>query len=1140
MSRDPMPEPGKPLRYAELHCITNFTFLRGASHPQELVEQAGMLGYTALAITDECSVAGVVRAHMTAKGWSMGLPGKSLKLIIGSEFRLECGLRFVALAIDRRGYGKLCRLITRGRRSASKGEYALTRADLEELGLEQCFILWLPGGTPDEEEASWLAERFSRARVRIAVELLCEGTDRERLATLQNIGRKLQLRLLASGDVHMHSRARRKLQDAVTAIRVGVPVAQAGWHLYPNGERYLREPARLVKLYPPELLAQTDAVARECHFSLDELRYEYPHELVPEGHTPASYLRKLTEEGARRRWPNGVPEKELVEINKELALIAELRYEAFFLTVEDIVRFARSKSILCQGRGSAANSRVCYYLGISAVDPERGAVLLFERFISKERNEPPDIDVDFEHNRREEVIQYIYGKYGRERAAIAATVIMYRSRSALRDLGKVFGLSPEESGNLAKVMQWWDNGETMPERLREAGFDPDNPALARLLPLARELVLFPGFPRHLSQHVGGFVISEGPLEELVPIENASMADRTVVQWDKDDLNDLGLLKVDVLALGMLTALKLAFDLVNNHRGTQYTLGTLPAEDPAVYEMISRADTVGVFQIESRAQMAMLPRLRPKEYYDLVIEVAIVRPGPIQGDMVHPYLRRRNLEEPVSYPSEAVREVLQRTLGVPIFQEQVMQIAIVAAGFSPGEADALRRAMGAWKRSGGIDHFKDKLLNGMRARGYSDDFTHRIYQQMLGFGEYGFPESHAASFALLVYDSAWLKHFEPAAFTCALLNSQPMGFYAPAQLVRDARAHGVEARDVDVCVSEWDCTLEPCETSQPALRLGMRLVKSLSEAGAQRLVEARRQRPFASVQDLAERAALDRGDLEALAAAGAFASLSGNRHLAFWEVAGTERAPSAPRPGVPPLAPAGGSLAGPRWGFPRSPLGRRSVVPAGDSLAGPRWGFPRWPLGRRSVAPAGDSLARRSVAARSPPLGIPSLTARSPVSGVLELGARTGHSAEGQPLLPAPTEGERIVADYASIGLTLGRHPLALLRERLRRNQLLSADELKCVANGRAVRTAGIVLMRQRPQTASGVTFLTIEDETGQVNIIVWEQVGREQRQALVDSRLLEVHGEWQRQDEVMHLIARRLIDRTKMLGELLTRSRDFH
>jgi error-prone DNA polymerase len=1064
-----MPEPGKPigqpggpvgqpLRYAELHCITNFTFLRGASHPQELVAQAWALGYEALAITDECSVAGVVRAHMAVKKIAAahkadngGQEVKALQLLIGAEFRLECGLRFVALVIDRRGYARLCRLITRGRRAATKGEYSLTRVDLEKLGLEQCFVLWVPGAQPREEEARWLAERLPG--VRIAVELLCEGTDREHLATLEGIGRRLGLRLVATGDVHMHTRARRRLQDAVTSIRLGVPVAAAGWHLYPNGERYLREPQRLAKLYPPELLAETGAIASQCHFSLDELRYEYPHELVPEGETPTSHLRKLTEEGAIWRWPRGVPESAHAGIEKELALIAELRYEAFFLTVHDIVKFARGENILCQGRGSAANSLVCYCLGVTAVDPKRGAVLLFERFISRERSEPPDIDIDFEHDRREEVIQHIYKKYSRERAAIAATVIMYRPRSALRDLGKVFGLSAAESGELAKVMQWWDGSETIPERLREAGFDPDNPVLAQLLPMARELVAFPGFPRHLSQHVGGFVISEGPLEELVPVENASMVDRTVVQWDKDDLNDLGLLKVDVLALGMLSALRRAFDLVNAYRGTSYTLGELPAEQPEVYEMISRADTIGVFQIESRAQMSMLPRLRPKEFYDLVVEVAIVRPGPIQGDMVHPYLRRRAGLEPVHYPNPEIRAALERTLGVPIFQEQVMQIAIVAAGFSAGEADALRRAMGAWKRSGGIDHFKDRLLGGMRARGYADDFANRIFQQMLGFGEYGFPESHAASFALLVYDSAWLKHFEPAAFTCALLNSQPMGFYAPAQLVRDARAHGVEVRVVDVCVSDWDCTLERCLDGQPALRLGMRLVKSLSELGAQRLVVARGEGAFSSVQELAERAALDRGDLEALAAAGAFAALSGNRHLAFWEVAGTERMPAR---------------------------------------------------------------------------------------GVLELGARTGPSAEGQPLLPAPTEGERIVADYASVGLTLGRHPLALLRQRLRQKQLLSANELQCVAHGREVRTAGIVLMRQRPQTASGVTFVTIEDETGQVNIIVWERIGREQRRALLESRLLEVQGEWQRQDEVMHLIARRLIDRTKLLGELLTRSRDFH
>jgi error-prone DNA polymerase len=1045
--------------YAELHCLTNFTFLRGASHPHELVGQAMELGYEALAITDECSVAGVVRAHVAAKG-------QQLKLIIGSELRLACGLKLVALATNRRGYGRLCRLITRGRRSAAKGEYSLTRADLEENGLEHCLILWLPQKTrsgipgregqdlehPDREEARWLEEHFS-GRLWIAVELLRDGADREHLEKLQRIGRDLELPLVASGDVHMHVRARRRLQDAVTAIRHNVPIWEAGKKLYPNGERYLRERERLAKLYPRELLEETVAIARRCTFSLEELRYEYPHELVPPGETPASHLRKLTEAGARWRWPRGVPESERTAIEHELTLISDLRYEPYFLTVHDIVAFARSKGILCQGRGSAANSRVCFCLGVTSVDPLRGASLLFERFISRERNEPPDIDIDFEHERREEVIQYVYDKYGRDRAAIAATVIMYRPRSALRDLGKIFGLDPDECARLTKIMQWWDGGEVMRERLREAGFDPDGSMLARVLPLAHELVAFPGFPRHLSQHVGGFVISEGPLEELVPIENATMEGRTVVQWDKDDLNDLGLLKVDLLALGMLTAMRKSFDLVNAFRGTHHALGELPAEAPEVYEMISRADTIGVFQIESRAQMAMLPRLQPRSYYDLVIEIAIVRPGPIQGDMVHPYLKRRKSGEPVSYPSREVEGVLKRTLGVPIFQEQVMQLAIAAAGFTPGEADALRRAMGAWKRSGGIEHFREKLIGGMRARGYAEDFAQRLYQQMLGFGEYGFPESHSASFALLAYDSAWLKCHEPAAFTAALLNSQPMGFYAPAQLVRDARTHGVEVRPVDVCVSVWDCTLERREDGQPALRLGLRLVKALSHSGADRLVEARRQQQFASVQDLAARAALDRGDLEALAAAGAFSSLSGNRHLAFWEVAGTER----------PL-----------------PL-EAALVDAPDE---------------------------------------------------------TPH--EPTPLLRTPTEGERIVADYASVGLTLGRHPLALLRDSLQSRHLLSARDLEGLAHGKSVRTAGIVLMRQRPGTASGVTFLTLEDETGQVNIIVWERIGEEHRRALVESRLLEVHGELQRQEGVMHVVARRLIDRSPLLGHLITRSRDFH
>jgi DNA polymerase III alpha subunit len=1184
------PAAGLPA-YAELHCLSNFTFLRGASHPHELVERADALGYGALAITDECSVAAAVRAHMAARE-------RRLKLIIGAEFRLECGLKLVALAIDRHGYGRLCRLISRGRRAARKGQYALTRADLDAVGLEQCFILWLPGAQPEPQELGWLAARFP-GRLRLAVELLCEGRDRERLAELTRLGERCAVPLIASGDVHMHVRARRRLQDALTAIRFRLPVAQAGARLYGNGERYLREPARLARLYPRALLEATVQLAAQCHFSLAELRYEYPHELVPPGETPASHLRRLTYAGAHWRWPGGLPQSERVAIEHELALIAELGYEPYFLTVQDVVAYARSRGILCQGRGSAANSRVCYCLGVTAVDPQRGASLLFERFISRERNEPPDIDIDFEHERREEVLQYVYTKYGRERAALAATVIMYRPRSALRDLARVFGRSVEESLRLAQVMQWWDGSAAIPARLQEAGFDPASPWPARLLPLAQELVSFPGFPRHLSQHVGGFVIARGLLEELVPVENAAMPGRTVVQWDKDDLNDLGLLKVDLLALGMLTALRRGFALVNSYRGTRHALGELPAEDPKVYDMICRADTVGVFQIESRAQMAMLPRLKPRCYYDLVIEVAIVRPGPIQGDMVHPYLRRRSGAEPVDYPGAAVREVLQRTLGVPIFQEQVMQIAIVAAGFSPGEADALRRAMGAWKRHGGLDPFRERLLEGMRIRGYPQEFAQRIYQQMLGFGEYGFPEcvagetrvvdadsgrwvsidevvsgqvalhttlacdeqlrlrprkvlalrssgvkplwrlrtaqahaiaataehpfltregwrqlgklrvgdavaaapsapadlrrlagsavcwdrvvaiealapratydlqidgdhsflanqlivhnSHAASFALLVYDSAWLKCYEPAAFACALLNSQPMGFYAPAQLVRDARAHGVEVRAVDAAVSGWDATLERRADGEPALRLGLRLVKSLSQAAALRLVAARAQRPFANAQDLARRAALDRGDLEALAAAGALASLSGNRHLAFWEVAASER-----------------------------------------------------------PVPLDFTPTRRAA---------------------LE---------EGRPLLRSPGEGESIAADYATLGLTLGRHPLALLRTRLEAAALVPASKLLRAAHGAQVRTAGIVLMRQRPATASGVTFLTLEDESGQVNVIVWERVGRAQRRALIEARLLEVHGELQHQEGVMHLIARRLIDRTALLGELVTHSRDFH
>jgi error-prone DNA polymerase len=753
-------------------------------------------------------------------------------------------------------------------------------------------------------------------------------------------------------------------------------------------------------------------------------------------------LRKLTERGIRARWPQGVPDHVRELIEHELALIAELRYEAYFLTVHDLVSFAASRGILCQGRGSAANSVVCFCLGVTSVDPAHQEVL-FERFISRERNEPPDIDVDFEHERREEVIQYVYEKYGRHRAALAATLITYQPRSALRDAGKALGLDALQVERLARTMHWWDGHRIADERIREAGFDPANPLLTRLLERVRELL---GFPRHLSQHVGGFVISRGPLEELVPIENAAMPERTVIQWDKDDLDALGLLKVDVLALGMLTALRLSFDYMRDFRGREPTLATLPQDDPAVYEMIQHADTVGVFQIESRAQMAMLPRLKPANFYDLVIEVAIVRPGPIQGDMVHPYLRRRNGEEPVDYPSADVERVLKRTLGVPIFQEQVMQLAMVAAGFTPGEADALRRSMAAWKRRGGLEQFEERLMSGMHARGYSEEFAARIFQQIRGFGEYGFPESHSSSFALLAYASAWVKRHEPAIFTCALLNSQPMGFYAPAQLVRDAREHGVEVRPVDVLMSSRDSTLERRTDGEPALRLGLRLVKGLSEAGAKRVVAARAQSPFESVQDLARRAALDKRDLHALADAGACARLTGNRHRAAWEVIGVE-----------------------------SPL---------------------------------------------------------PVFPEIEV-------VEGIPLLPAPTEGQNVAADYRSLSLTLGRHPLALLRERLRERDLLTARELKALPHGTPVRTAGLVITRQRPSSASGVIFVTIEDETGHSNLIVWPAVAEAQRRHFLDARLLEVHGELQRQGEVMHVIAAHLGDLSRWLGTLTTRSRDF-
>ncbi|TCJ18536.1 error-prone DNA polymerase [Parasulfuritortus cantonensis] len=1019
--------------YAELHCLSNFTFLRGASHPEELVERAAKLGYAALALTDECSVAGVVRAHVAAKP-------AGLKLIVGSEIRLEDGPRLVVLAANRQGYGELCRLITVGRRSAPKGRYRLTRADLQS-GLPGCLAILLPENEPDPEHAAWLQAIFP-GRAWLAVELFAGSDDRQRLAALTAHAEATGLAVVATGDVHMHVRARCVLQDTVTAIRLGRPVKDCGHALFANGERHLRPIKRLAGLYPATLLAESVAIAERCDFSLDSLRYEYPAELVPPGTTPAAHLRALTEAGLGRRFPDGVPAKVRGLIEHELALIAELGYEHYFLTVHDIVDYARGRAILCQGRGSAANSAVCYALGITEVDPSRMA-MLFERFISRERDEPPDIDVDFEHERREEVIQYLYRKYGRDRAALAATVITYRPRSALRDVGKALGFDLAQVDRLAKAQSWWDGRKVKPERLAEAGFDPAHRPVARLIDIVGTLV---GFPRHLSQHVGGFVISRGPLAELVPVENAAMAERTVIQWDKDDLDALGLLKVDVLALGMLSAIRRSLDLVASLRGRSVTMQDIPAEDPAVYAMIGRADTVGVFQIESRAQMAMLPRLKPRRFYDLVIEVAIVRPGPIQGGMVHPYLRRRQGLEPVTYPSEAVREVLERTLGVPIFQEQVMQLAVVAAGFTPGEADRLRRSMAAWRRRGGLEGFEERLISGMQARGYATEFAQAIYRQILGFGEYGFPESHAASFALLVYVSAWLKCHEPAAFACALLNSQPMGFYSPDQILQDARRHGIELRPVDVAASHWECTLEPAGTVQAAIRLGLRQVKGMSAAGAERLVAARASVPYADVADLVQRGGLDRRDLQALATAGALQGLSGHRRNALWDVAGARE--------LPPLFQAAGL-------------------------------------------------------------------------------------AEADPALPVPSEGEDIVADYASLGFTLGRHPLALLRRRLSRMRLTSAADIRKAPNGRLVRTSGIVTGRQRPDTASGVIFVTLEDETGMINVVVWRDLAERQRRELLGASLLGVQGVIERQGEVVHVMARRLVNLSGLLGELTARSRDF-
>jgi error-prone DNA polymerase len=1037
--------------YVELHCRSNFSFLDGASHPEELVARAADLGYSGLAITDECSMAGIVRAHAEAQRLGFSL-------IVGSSFVLDGDAAFelVVLCQTREGYGNLCEMITLARSRAAKGQYRIERGDFSMpaspaahlQGLPECLVILQPApGVARQvlqEQAAWAHGVFG-SRLWLGLTLLYQPLDVAHRAVVQEVAGQLGIPVVATGNVRMHLRSRKPLQDTLTAIRLGRTVGECGFELASNAEQHLRSRSRLAALYPPQTLAQSTYIASLCRFSLNELRYEYPDEIVPVGETPASHLRRQTFQGLAWRFPAGVPRTLLKAIVSELELIAEMEYEAYFLTVYDLVRFARSRGILCQGRGSAANSVVCYCLGITAADP-RETVPLFERFISRERNEPPDIDVDFEHQRREEVIQYIYGRYGRDRAALAAVVSTYRSRSSLRDTGRALGIGDGLVDAVARGRQWWDGRQGLLQRFVDSGLDADSPTAAMWAHLAEQLI---GFPRHLSQHPGGFVIARERLSRMVPIENAAMPGRSVIQWDKDDLDALGLLKVDVLALGMLSVLRRALDIVAWQRGEPFELHQIPPDCEQTYAMIRRADTVGTFQIESRAQMSMLPRLKPRCYYDLVVQVAIVRPGPIQGGMVRPYLRRRQGLEPEGMTRPELKAALGRTLGVPIFQEQVMQVAMIAADFTPGQADSLRRSMAAWRRKGGVSRFRESIIQGMLQNGYDQAFAESIFRQMEGFGEYGFPEAHAASFALLAYDSAWLKRHYPEAFLAALLNSQPMGFYSPAQLVQDAMRHGVRVLPADVSHSDWEARVMQLypEGSGFGVRLGLNQIRGLSHDTGRRIEAARTQRPFASLADLAQRARPDRSEIEALAAADALRSLAGDRRQAAWTAA--------------------------------------------------------------TATAQQDLLQQADV-------------------------------SEQSPRLARPSEAQDIVADYRSLGLTLRRHPLALLRDHLATLRYRTVQALGGLDDGRRVRACGLVVGRQRPGTANGTVFVTLEDETGSLNVIVWPQLVERQRRELLGSRLMGVYGVWQNEGGVRHLVAHRLFDLSELLGGLHIRSRDFH
>ncbi len=1054
------------MRYAELHCKTNFSFLEGASHADELVAQAHAHGYAALAITDRNSLAGVVRAWGAAKDCQ-------LPLIIGAELHFMDAAPLIVWAENRQGYGRLCRLLSRGRQRAEKGQCLLYWEDLtsHHEGLLAGVLPGMQAGqtTPVDQQA-WL-DNSHRVKELFGdrgffLTHFAEGPDDAgKLQQYQQWSRVLKLPLVASGNVLYHRPERMIAQDCVTAIRLGITIDQVSAYRPANSQRHMRSLASLQRAYLaiPDALERSVELADRCKFRLDELRYEYPHELAPAGLTPFAYLKRLVWEGAKRRYPAGVPQRIIDMLRHEMQLIEELHYEAYFLTVWDLVRFARERKILCQGRGSAANSVVCFCLGVTSVDPQRSD-LLFERFISRERNEAPDIDIDFEHQRREEVLQYIYEKYTRERAGMTATVICYRTKGAVRDVGKALGMGPDLLDRLSKHSESRGDESPFVDRVREGGFDPESEIGKRFVYLVNTIK---GFPRHLSQHVGGMVMTAGPLCELCPIENAAMEGRTVIQWDKDDLDELGILKVDCLSLGMLSAIRRGLELIEQHHGKKWTLATIPEGDRATYDMICRADTTGVFQIESRAQMSMLPRLQPRCFYDLVIEVAIVRPGPIQGQMVHPYLQARKDPSLVQYPNNAIRSVLEKTLGVPIFQEQAMRLAVVAAGFTPGEADQLRRAMAAWRRPGVIDRFREKLMLGMKENGLSDQFAEHVFRQIRGFGEYGFPESHAASFALLVYASAFIKCHYPAVFCAALLNSQPMGFYAPAQLVADARKHGVEIRPPDVNHSDWDCTLEPSEaslspssrakdnakpSSQPAIRLGLRLVRGLGESIAKTLVEERKQQgTFRSLDDLTERLKLDRGTWDCLAESDALKSLAGDRRQALWEALGQ--------------------------------TANQETLPLFAEV-------------------------------NTPP--------ETPVT------------------LPPLSELQEVYADYGSTGLSLRNHPMAFCRGELEQLSVRRATSLPSLRHGSYLRVAGLVLMRQRPGTAKGITFVTIEDETGSMNLILYPKIWQKYFTIARTCAAWLVTGRLENREGVIHILVSHLEDLTHHVQGLTLKSRDFH